>query len=71
MKKELRITLLSEFAPILNTKKGLITMYQTYLHKMVGATGFEPAAFCSQSRRDTKLRYAPLLNKYIIKIYLC
>lgn len=26
---------------------------------MVGATGFEPATFCSQSRRDTKLRYAP------------
>ena len=26
---------------------------------MVGTTGFEPATFCSQSRRDTKLRYVP------------
>ena len=26
---------------------------------MVGMTGFEPAAFSSQMRRDTKLRYAP------------
>ena len=26
---------------------------------LVGTTGFEPAAFCSQSRRDTKLRYVP------------
>ena len=29
---------------------------------MVGMTGFEPAAFCSQSRRDTKLRYIPNLT---------
>ena|SRR5690625_1263114 len=26
---------------------------------LVGAAGFEPATFCSQSRRATKLRYAP------------
>src|SRR5690242_20942799 len=26
---------------------------------MVGAAGFEPATFCSQSRRATRLRYAP------------
>lgn len=26
----------------------------------VGLTGFEPATFCSQSRRATKLRYSPL-----------
>ena len=26
----------------------------------VGAAGFEPATSCSQSRRDTGLRYAPL-----------
>ena len=30
---------------------------------MVGMTGFEPAAFCSQSRRDTKLRYIPTLAR--------
>ena len=28
---------------------------------MVGATGFEPATFSSQMRRDTKLRYAPVV----------
>ena len=26
---------------------------------LVGAAGLEPAAFCSQSRRATKLRHAP------------
>jgi hypothetical protein len=29
------------------------------LFLLVGAAGFEPATFCSQSRRATKLRYAP------------
>ena len=29
---------------------------------MVGATGFEPTTSCSQSRRATKLRYAPYCN---------
>ena len=28
---------------------------------MVGAAGFEPATSCSQSRRATGLRYAPLI----------
>lgn len=27
--------------------------------ELVGAAGFEPAAFCTQSRRATKLRHAP------------
>jgi hypothetical protein len=27
---------------------------------MVGATGFEPATPCSQSKCATKLRYAPI-----------
>jgi hypothetical protein len=31
---------------------------------MVGATGFEPATLCSQSRCATKLRYAPNVMKY-------
>ena len=30
--------------------------------KMVGATGFEPATSCSQSKCSTKLSYAPFLN---------
>ncbi len=29
------------------------------VREMVGATGFEPATPCSQSRCATKLRYAP------------
>ena len=29
---------------------------------LVGTTGFEPATFCSQSRRDTKLRYVPIIG---------
>jgi hypothetical protein len=29
------------------------------IEKVVGATGFEPAIFRSQSGRDTRLRYAP------------
>ena len=31
---------------------------------MVGATGFEPATLCSQSRYATKLRYAPTASQY-------
>ena len=27
--------------------------------KMVGETGFEPATYCSQSNRATRLRYSP------------
>ena len=29
------------------------------LRNLVGATGFEPATLCSQSRCATRLRYAP------------
>ncbi len=29
---------------------------------LVGAAGFEPATSCSQSKRATKLRYAPILD---------
>jgi hypothetical protein len=30
----------------------------------VGVAGFEPAASCSQSRRDTGLRYTPMVSLY-------
>lgn len=30
---------------------------------LVGAAGFEPTTFCSQSRRATKLRYAPTIYR--------
>jgi hypothetical protein len=29
---------------------------------LVGVAGFEPTTFCSQSRRDTGLRYTPKIN---------
>jgi hypothetical protein len=29
--------------------------------KTIGTTGFEPATYCSQSSRATKLRYVPLI----------
>src|SRR5919201_3854788 len=32
----------------------------------VGATGFEPVTSCSQSRRDTRLRYAPQDTKKLV-----
>ena len=28
---------------------------------LVGAEGFEPSAFCSRSKRATRLRYAPII----------
>ncbi len=37
---------------------------------LVEATGFEPAALCSQSRCATKLRYASILN-YMFILVLC
>ncbi len=38
--------------------------YKINRPKMVGAEGFEPPTSCSQSRRATRLRYAPFLKKY-------
>ena len=35
------------------------------MRDMVGATGFEPATPCSQSRCATKLRYAPTAKRRI------
>ncbi len=34
-----------------------------YWQKLVGAGGFEPPTSCSQSRRDTRLRYAPTVRR--------
>ena len=33
--------------------------YQNYGGIVVGVAGFEPATFCSRSKRATKLRYTP------------
>ncbi len=41
---------------------------QEYLNLFVGVAGFEPTTFCSQSRRDTGLRYTP--KNYFIN-YIC
>lgn len=45
------------------TGKGFFKPTETplFLTVFVGLTGFEPATFCSQSRRATKLRYSPFL----------
>jgi hypothetical protein len=40
------------------------TDYQWLLVNFVGVAGFEPAASCSQSRRDTGLRYTPMVSLY-------
>ncbi len=42
-----------------NNQLGRLRLYQLNYCRMVGATGFEPATLCSQSRCATKLRYAP------------
>jgi hypothetical protein len=33
------------------------------INKSVGVAGFEPTTSCSQSRRDTGLRYTPKINQ--------
>lgn len=44
---------------------------------LVGAEGFEPSAFCSRSKRATRLRYAPTLGVFqsgkrgIVYAFLC
>ena len=53
----------------INSNNNIIYAIVMYRHKTkkeiisdllsVGAAGFEPATSCSQSRRDTGLRYAP------------
>ena len=37
----------------------------------VGAPGFEPGTSCSQSRRDTGLRYAPKVRRKLLYPALC
>lgn len=37
----------------------------------VGMTGFEPATFCTQNKRATKLRYIPpIINNYFIFVLI-
>jgi hypothetical protein len=36
----------------------------TPIPKTFGTTGFEPATYCSQSSRATKLRYVPTISLY-------
>ena len=42
-------------------------VYKNFLKKswydLVGARGFEPPTSCSQSKRATRLRYAPIREK--------
>ncbi len=34
---------------------------------LVGAEGFEPPTLCSQSRCATRLRYAPVPDRYLLR----
>ncbi len=43
-------------------RKRTVTLYQNYGSSLVEATGLEPAVSWSQTRRDTKLRYASVLT---------
>ena len=45
-----------------------MTKVRRILILVVGAAGFEPATSCSQSRRATKLRYAPSVMRAIIPL---
>ena len=59
------------YIPFNPTLSRLFEMYKTMFYLtlavtarlasdfLVGATGFEPATFCSQSRRSTRLSHAP------------
>jgi hypothetical protein len=38
------------------------------LFRLVGVAGFEPTTSCSQSRRDTGLRYTPNVARYSMNI---
>jgi hypothetical protein len=49
----------SDFFQVIKDKKKNGNSSNLFDFYLVGTTGFEPATFCSQSRRDTKLRYVP------------
>ena len=53
-------------------KKTPVFYDRSRIQILVGTTGFEPAAFCSQSRRDTKLRYVPLVvgSSLLVQFFL-
>ena len=49
------------FEPPTHSLEGCCSIHLSYWRFIVGvgAPGFEPGTSCSQSRRDTRLRYAP------------
>ena len=49
-------------------KAGVLPL--NYARDMVGTTGFEPAASCSQSTRATRLRHVPTSRASIIEVSL-
>lgn len=49
-------------------KAGVLPL--NYARNMVGTTGFEPAASCSQSTRATRLRHVPTSRASIIEVSL-
>ncbi len=59
-KKTLRNHLMDEKRDIRFFKKTKKAGKPAYFYIMVGAMGFEPMTSCSQSKRATKLRNAPI-----------
>ena len=55
---------IGNFVKVLYTKKGWYIIYQPFHHQqqVVGVAGFEPATFCSQSNRSTRLSYTPWMT---------
>src|SRR5256885_5766570 len=53
--------------PPTHSLEGCCSIHLSYWRFIVGvgAPGFEPGTSCSQSRRDTRLRYAPLRLKNV------
>ena len=54
---------LKGFEPLTHSLEGCCSIHLSYRREMVGARGFEPPTFCSQSRRATGLRHAPRKNR--------
>ena len=70
--KQLRMSFYPTFYPTLDDarKPDMVTHYHVEPCK-VGAAGFEPATSCSQSRRATELRHAPLCKGHNNLAPLC
>ena len=53
-----------------NKEEGVGKTAEILLLEVVGARGFEPPASCSQSRRATRLRYAPKIQFELLALFM-